>query len=159
MERVYLLERRVKETAPSQSHVTVQVAAPQASASHTAENKSTAQTARVPQPMAKEDTQKVVQQAVQEALSSVSTDRQKAQIRRKVLPGTQKLGHTANSRGMRTVEQERLGRLASPLTPITWSTAAPAGDGWKPRWQEEHPGFSNKNTAVFRCAGRQHFAA
>ena len=146
LERVYLLERRVKETAPSQSHVTVQVAAPQASASHTAENKSTAQTARVPQPMAKEDTQKVVQQAVQEALSSVSTDRQKAQIRRKVLPGTQKLGHTANSRGMRTVEQERLGRLASPLTPITWSTAAPAGDGWKPRWQEEHPGFSNKKT-------------
>ena len=146
LERVYLLERRVKETAPSQSHVTVQVAAPQASASHTAENKSTAQTARVPQPMAKEDTQKVAQQAVQEALSSVSTDRQKAQIRRKVLPGTQKLGHTANSRGMRTVEQERLGRLASPLTPITWSTAAPAGDGWKPRWQEEHPGFSNKKT-------------
>ncbi len=79
-------------------------------------------------------------------MSSVSTDRQKAQIRRKVLPGTQKLGHTANSRGMRTVEQERLGRLASPLTPITWSTAAPAGDGWKPRWQEEHPGFSNKKT-------------
>ncbi len=33
LERVYLLERRVKETAPSQSHVTVQVAAPQTSAS------------------------------------------------------------------------------------------------------------------------------
>ena len=146
LERVYLLERRVKETAPSQSHVTVQVAAPQTSVPHTAENKSTVQAAHAPQPMAKEDTQKVVQQAVQEALSSVSTERQKAQIRRKVLPGTQKLGHTANSRGMRTVEQEGLGRLASPLTPITWSTAAPAGDGWEPRWQEEHPGFSNKKT-------------
>ena len=45
----------------------------------------------------------------------------------------------------RTVKQEQPGRLSTPLTPVSWSTAAPAGEGWTPRWQEEHPGFAPKN--------------
>ena len=62
-----------------------------------------------------------------------------AAVRQAQRAGEGRIAHTA--------QPERLGRLAAPLTPVTWSTAAPAGDGWKPHWQEEHPGFAHQSAS------------
>ncbi len=52
---------------------------------------------------------------------------------------------------LRTVREEK-GLSVAPLKPVVWSTAIPAGNGWKPQWQEAYPGYSQKRNPDKKCS-------
>ena len=159
LERVYLLERQIEQTAPT-PHVSVRMdRAPSAAAQ--APSHAAGRDASLPQSRAARQSGHAAQpspaamQVAQQAARAVQTVQAAAQrkegevLARKAIgtqaaAAVQQARQAVSGRGVRTVEQERLGRLASPLTPVGWSTASPVGDGWKPHWQEEHPGFPGK---------------
>ena len=140
LERVYLLERQVREHTPVPTQVNIQLGAPQAAAGRAAQAALQAAGTEVRQQAG----------AAVQAASETMQRRDGRAPRR--LTGAQaaaalRQAHRAGgSKAGGTFSQERLGRLAAPLTPVSWSTAAPSGDGWKPQWQEEHPGFARKET-------------
>ena len=140
LERVYLLERQVREHTPVPTQVNIQLGAPQAAAGRAAQAALQAAGTEVRQPAgaAVQAASKTVQRRDGRAPRRLTGAQAAAALRQVHRAGGSKAGGTFS--------QERLGRLAAPLTPVSWSTAAPSGDGWKPQWQEEHPGFVRKET-------------
>lgn len=172
LERVYLLERRISEAAPAGTHINVridplqagQAAAPNGqTANMSAAAKKNGATSEAQAVREKEIlsvirtalTEKDAQQRLQAAQMAEKEQAGRAAYITRVMHrrqiGTQAAAAVRQARRAaggslwRTVKQEQPGRLSTPLTPVSWSTAAPAGEGWTPRWQEEHPGFAPKN--------------
>ena len=153
LERVYLLEKQVSKAAPAQAHVNVHWQPAQPSGRQAEKpNHAAADAPRAAQ-------ERTVREAVQAAVKAAGTAAQTAnpvqtgqRMPRRAI-GTQAAAavrqaqRAGEGRIAHTAQLERLGRLAAPLTPVTWSTAAPAGDGWKPHWQEEHPGFAHQSAS------------
>lgn len=167
LERVYLLERRVSEAAPAQAHVNVRFELPQEptrAARHGAAGAAPAAAQRHAADTILSARERSLAAAVQ-AVAAAENARQAARPEGK-LTDTPQAGRTAAGKPFRApigrqaaaaVRQARragagrarqtaaygqTGRALTPLTPVSWSTAAPAGEGWSPRWQEEHPGFA-----------------
>lgn len=172
LERVYLLERRISEAAPAGTHINVridplqagQAAAPNGqTANMSAAAKKNGATSEAQAVREKEIlsvirtavAEKDAQQRLQAAQMAEKEQAGRAAYITRVMHrrqiGTQAAAAVRQARRAaggslwRTVKQEQPGRLSTPLTPVSWSTAAPAGEGWTPRWQEEHPGFAPKN--------------
>ena len=134
LERVYLLERRVSEAAPAQAHVNVRLELPREetrAARHRAAG--AAQTHAADTLLSTRERSLAV--AVQ-AVAAAENARQAARPEGK-LTDTPQAG-----RARQTAAYGQTGWAITPLTPVSWSTAAPAGEGWSPRWQAEHPGFT-----------------
>ena len=172
LERVYLLERRVSEAAPAGAHINVRIDPPQAGQA-AAPNGQTAnmpaaakKNGAVNEAQAVREkeilsvirtalTEKDAQQRLQAAqmaekeqagrAASIARVMHRKQIGTQAAAAVRQARRAADGSLWRTVKQEQPGRLSAPLTPVSWSTAAPAGEGWTPRWQEEHPGFAPKN--------------
>ena len=172
LERVYLLERRVSEAAPAGAHINVRIDPPQAGQA-AAPNGQTAnmpaaakKNGAVNEAQAVREkeilsvirtalTEKDAQQRLQAAqmaekeqagrAASIARVMHRRQIGTQAAAAVRQARRAADGSLWRTVKQEQPGRLSAPLTPVSWSTAAPAGEGWTPRWQEEHPGFAPKN--------------
>lgn len=172
LERVYLLERRVSEAAPAGAHINVRIDPPQAGQA-AAPNGQTAnmpaaakKNGAVNEAQAVREkeilsvirtalTEKDAQQRLQAAqmaekeqagrAASIARVMHRRQIGTQAAAAVRQARRAAGGSLWRTVKQEQPGRLSAPLTPVSWSTAAPAGEGWTPRWQEEHPGFAPKN--------------
>ena len=172
LERVYLLERRVSEAAPAGAHINVRIDPPQAGQA-AAQNGQTAnrsaaakKNGAVNEAQAVREkeilsvirtalTEKDAQQRLQAAqmaekeqagrAASITRVMHRRQIGTQAAAAVRQARRAAGGSLWRTVKQEQPGRLSTPLTPVSWSTAAPAGEGWTPRWQEEHPGFAPKN--------------
>lgn len=172
LERVYLLERRVSEAAPAGAHINVRIDPPQAGQA-AAQNGQTAnrsaaakkngavneaQAVRAKEilsvirtAVAEKDAQQRLQAAQMEEkeqagrAASIARVMHRRQIGTQAAAAVRQARRAADGSLWRTVKQEQPGRLSAPLTPVSWSTAAPAGEGWTPRWQEEHPGFAPKN--------------
>ena len=172
LERVYLLERRVSEAAPAGAHINVRIDPPQAGQA-AAPNGQTAnmpaaakKNGAVNEAQAVREkeilsvirtalTEKDAQQRLQAAqmaekeqagrAASIARVMHRRQIGTQAAAAVRQARRAAGGSLWRTVKQEQPGRLSTPLTPVSWSTAAPAGEGWTPRWQEEHPGFAPKN--------------
>ncbi|BFL41006.1 hypothetical protein [Agathobaculum massiliense] len=164
LERVYLLERRVSEAAPAQAHVNVRLELPREetrAARHRAAG--AAQTHAADTLLSTRERSLAV--AVQ-AVAAAENARQAARPEGK-LTDTPQAGRTAAAgkpfrapigmqaaaavrqarragagRARQTAAYGQTGWAITPLTPVSWSTAAPAGEGWSPRWQAEHPGFT-----------------
>ena len=172
LERVYLLERRISEAAPAGAHINVridplqagQAAAPNGqTANMSAAAKKTGATNEAQAVREKEIlsvirtalAEKDAQQRLQAAqmaekeqagrAASIARVMHRRQIGTQAAAAVRQARRAADGSLWRTVKQEQPGRLSAPLTPVSWSTAAPAGEGWTPRWQEEHPGFAPKN--------------
>ena len=172
LERVYLLERRISEAAPAGTHINVRIDPPQAghaaapngqTANMSAAAKkngatSEAQAVRekeilsvIRTAVAEKDAQQRLQAAQMAEKEQAGRAAYIARVMHRRQIGTQAAAAVRQARRAaggslwRTVKQEQPGRLSTPLTPVSWSTAAPAGEGWTPRWQEEHPGFAPKN--------------
>lgn len=172
LERVYLLERRVSEAAPAGTHINVridplqagQAAAPNGQTANMSaaakKNGATneAQAARekeilsvIRTALAEKDAQQRLQAAQMAEkeqagrAASIARVMHRRQIGTQAAAAVRQARRAADGSLWRTVKQEQPGRLSAPLTPVSWSTAAPAGEGWTPRWQEEHPGFAPKN--------------
>lgn len=169
LERVYLLERRVSEAAPAGAHINVRIDPPQAGQA-AAQNGQTAnrsaaakKNGAVNEAQAVREkeilsvirtalTEKDAQQRLQAAqmaekeqagrAASITRVMHRRQIGTQAAAAVRQARRAADGSLWRTVKQEQPGRLSAPLTPVSWSTAAPAGEGWTPRWQEEHPGFA-----------------
>ena len=153
LERVYLLEKQVSKAAPAQAHVNVhwQPAQPSGRLAEKP-NHAAADAPRAAQ-------ERTVREAVQAAVKAAGTAAQTAHpvqtgqgmprraIGTQAAAAVRQAQRAGEGRIAHTAQPERLGRLAAPLTPVTWSTAAPAGDGWKPHWQEEHPGFAHQSAS------------
>lgn len=169
LERVYLLERRVSEAAPAGTHINVridplqagQAAAPNGQTANMSaaakKNGATneAQAVRekeilsvIRTALAEKDAQQRLQAAQMAEKEQAGRAASIARVMHRRQIGTQAAAAVRQARRAaggslwRTVKQEQPGRLSTPLTPVSWSTAAPAGEGWTPRWQEEHPGFA-----------------
>lgn len=181
LERVYLLERRISEAAPAGAHINVridplqagQAAAPNGqTANMSAAAKKTGATNEAQAVREKEIlsvirtalAEKDAQQRLQAAqmaekeqagrAASIARVMHRRQIGTQAAAAVRQARRAADGSLWRTVKQEQPGRLSAPLTPVSWSTAAPAGEGWTPRWQEEHPGFaSKKETGGGQAAG------
>ena len=151
LERVYLLEKQVSKAAPAQAHVNVHWQPAQPSGRQAEKpNHAAADAPRAAQ-------ERTVREAVQAAVKAAGTAAQTAHpvqtgqgmprraIGTQAAAAVRQAQRAGEGRIAHTAQPERLGRLAAPLTPVTWSTAAPAGDGWKPHWQEEHPGFARQS--------------
>lgn len=172
LERVYLLERRVSEAAPAGTHINVridplqagQAAAPNGQTANMSaaakKNGATneAQAVRekeilsvIRTALAEKDAQQRLQAAQMAEkeqagrAASIARVMHRRQIGTQAAAAVRQARRAADGSLWRTVKQEQPGRLSAPLTPVSWSTAAPAGEGWTPRWQEEHPGFAPKN--------------
>ena len=172
LERVYLLERRVSEAAPAGAHINVRIDPPQAGQA-AAQNGQTANRSAAAKKngavneaqavrekeilsvirtaVAEKDAQQRLQAAQMEEkeqagrAASIARVMHRRQIGTQAAAAVRQARRAADGSLWRTVKQEQPGRLSAPLTPVSWSTAAPAGEGWTPRWQEEHPGFAPKN--------------
>ena len=179
LERVYLLERRVSETVSAGAHINVRIDPLQAGRSAAKSGQAENVSAAVKQSGTSNAAPAVQDEAVLSAIQAAAENAQqraqavwedgKAQAGRTAHPvdgmrrrriGVQAAAAVWQARraavgGLwRTVKQEQPGRLSSPFTPVSWSTAAPAGEGWMPRWQEAYPGFgSQKETGGGRTAG------
>ncbi|MBS6640346.1 MAG: hypothetical protein KH295_04760 [Clostridiaceae bacterium] len=181
LERVYLLERRISEAAPAGAHINVRIDPPQAGQA-AAPNGQTAnvpaaakkngatneaQAVRekeilsvIRTALAEKDAQQRLQAAQMAEkeqagrAASIARVMHRRQIGTQAAAAVRQARRAADGSLWRTVKQEQMGRLSAPLTPVSWSTAAPAGEGWTPRWQEEHPGFaSKKETGGGQAAG------
>lgn len=172
LERVYLLERRISEAAPAGTHINVRIDPPQAGQA-AAQNGQTANrsaaakqngTANEVQAVREKEILSVIRTALaekdaqQRLQAAQMAEKEQAgraayitrvmhrrQIGTQAAAAVRQARRAADGSLWRTVKQEQPGRLSAPLTPVSWSTAAPAGEGWTPRWQEEHPGFAPKN--------------
>lgn len=172
LERVYLLERRISEAAPAGTHINVridplqagQAAAPNGQTANMSaaakKNGATSEAQAVREKeilsvirtaVAEKDAQQRLQAAQMEEkeqagrAASIARVMHRRQIGTQAAAAVRQARRAADGSLWRTVKQEQPGRLSAPLTPVSWSTAAPAGEGWTPRWQEEHPGFAPKN--------------
>ena len=169
LERVYLLERRISEAAPAGTHINVRIDPPQAGQA-AAQNGQTANrsaaakqngTANEVQAVREKEILSVIRTALaekdaqQRLQAAQMAEKEQAgraayitrvmhrrQIGTQAAAAVRQARRAADGSLWRTVRQEQPGRLSAPLTPVSWSTAAPAGEGWTPRWQEEHPGFA-----------------
>ena len=169
LERVYLLERRISEAAPAGTHINVRIDPPQAGQA-AAQNGQTANrsaaakqngTANEVQAVREKEILSVIRTALaekdaqQRLQAAQMAEKEQAgraayitrvmhrrQIGTQAAAAVRQARRAADGSLWRTVKQEQPGRLSAPLTPVSWSTAAPAGEGWTPRWQEEHPGFA-----------------
>lgn len=169
LERVYLLERRVSEAAPAGAHINVRIDPPQAGQAAAQNGQTANRSAAAKKNGAVNEAQAVREKEILSVIRTALTEKdaqqrlQAAQMAEKEQAGraayitrvmhrrqigTQAAAAVRQARRAaggslwRTVKQEQPGRLSAPLTPVSWSTAAPAGEGWTPRWQEEHPGFA-----------------
>ena len=172
LERVYLLERRVSEAAPAGAHINVRIDPPQAGQAAAQNGQTANRFAAAKKNGAVNEAQAVREKEILSAIRTALTEKdaqqrlQAAQMAEKEQAGraasiarvmhrrqigtqaaaaVRQARRAADGSLWRTVKQEQPGRLSAPLTPVSWSTAAPAGEGWTPRWQEEHPGFAPKN--------------
>lgn len=172
LERVYLLERRISEAAPAGTHINVridplqagQAAAPNGQTANMSaaakKNGATSEAQAVREKeilsvirtaVAEKDAQQRLQAAQMEEkeqagrAASIARVMHRRQIGTQAAAAVRQARRAADGSLWRTVKQEQPGRRSTPLTPVSWSTAAPAGEGWTPRWQEEHPGFAPKN--------------
>ena len=172
LERVYLLERRVSEAAPAGAHINVRIDPPQAGQAAAPNGQTANMSAAAKKNGAENEAQAVrekeilsvirtalaekdAQQRLQAAqmaekeqagrAASIARVMHRKQIGTQAAAAVRQARRAADGSLWRTVKQEQPGRLSAPLTPVSWSTAAPAGEGWTPRWQEEHPGFAPKN--------------
>lgn len=172
LERVYLLERRISEAAPAGAHINVRIDPPQAGQAAAPNGQTANMPAAAKQNGAENEAQAVrekeilsviqtalaekdAQQRLQAAqmaekeqagrAASIARVMHRRQIGTQAAAAVRQARRAADGSLWRTVKQEQPGRLSAPLTPVSWSTAAPAGEGWTPRWQEEHPGFAPKN--------------
>ena len=172
LERVYLLERRISEAAPAGAHINVRIDPPQAGQAAAQNGQTANRSAAAKKNGAVNEAQAVREKEILSVIRTALTEKdaqqrlQAAQMAEKEQAGraayitrvmhrrqigTQAAAAVRQARRAaggslwRTVKQEQPGRLSTPLTPVSWSTAAPAGEGWTPRWQEEHPGFAPKN--------------
>lgn len=172
LERVYLLERRISEAAPAGAHINVRIDPPQAGQAAAQNGQTANRSAAAKKNGAVNEAQAVREKEILSVIRTALTEKdaqqrlQAAQMAEKEQAGraayitrvmhrrqigTQAAAAVRQARRAaggslwRTVKQEQPGRLSAPLTPVSWSTAAPAGEGWTPRWQEEHPGFAPKN--------------
>ena len=181
LERVYLLERRISEAAPAGAHINVRIDPPQAGQAAAPNGQTANMPAAVKKNGAVNEAQAVrekeilsvirtalaekdAQQRLQAAqmaekeqagrAASIARVMHRRQIGTQAAAAVRQARRAADGSLWRTVKQEQPGRLSAPLTPVSWSTAAPAGEGWTPRWQEEHPGFaSKKETGGGQAAG------
>ncbi len=172
LERVYLLERRISEAAPAGAHINVRIDPPQAGQAAAPNGQTANMPAAAKKNGAVNEAQAVREKEILSVIRTALTEKdaqqrlQAAQMAEKEQAGraayitrvmhrrqigTQAAAAVRQARRAaggslwRTVKQEQPGRLSAPLTPVSWSTAAPVGEGWTPRWQEEHPGFAPKN--------------
>ena len=172
LERVYLLERRVSEAAPAGTHINVRIDTLQAGQAAAPNGQTANMPAAVKKNGAVNEAQAVREKEILSVIRTALTEKdaqqrlQAAQMAEKEQAGraasiarvmhrrqigtqaaaaVRQARRAADGSLWRTVKQEQPGRLSAPLTPVSWSTAAPAGEGWTPRWQEEHPGFAPKN--------------
>ena len=172
LERVYLLERRVSEAAPAGAHINVRIDPPQAGQAAAQNGQTANRSAAAKKNGAVNEAQAVREKEILSVIRTALTEKdaqqrlQAAQMAEKEQAGraayitrvmhrrqigtqaaaaVRQARRAADGSLWRTVKQEQPGRLSTPLTPVSWSTAAPAGEGWTPRWQEEHPGFAPKN--------------
>ena len=171
LERVYLLERRISEAAPAGAHINVRIDPPQAGQAAAPNGQTANMPAAAKQNGAENEAQAVrekeilsviqtalaekdAQQRLQAAqmaekeqagrAASIARVMHRRQIGTQAAAAVRQARRAADGSLWRTVKQEQMGRLSAPLTPVSWSTAAPAGEGWTPRWQEEHPGFASR---------------
>lgn len=133
LERVYLLEHRIERQTAIYPHMTVHLESisrlQQAGCYHYERNADSEKECSHPE------------KSKQMSRSGEALDRVGERLIRMVQNGMQlDRGRTA----IRITQLESLGRLSAPLTPVVFSTAAPAEGGWAPRWQEDHPGFPQK---------------
>lgn len=169
LERVYLLERRISEAAPAGTHINVRIDPPQAGQAAAPNGQTANMSAAAKKNGAENEAQAVrekeilsvirtalaekdAQQRLQAAqmaekeqagrAASIARVMHRKQIGTQAAAAVRQARRAADGSLWRTVKQEQPGRLSAPLTPVSWSTAAPAGEGWTPRWQEEHPGFA-----------------
>lgn len=169
LERVYLLERRISEAAPAGTHINVRIDPPQAGQAAAQNGQTANRSAAAKQngtanevqavrekeilsvirtALAEKDAQQRLQAAQMEEkeqagrAASIARVMHRRQIGTQAAAAVRQARRAADGSLWRTVKQEQPGRLSAPLTPVSWSTAAPAGEGWTPRWQEEHPGFA-----------------
>ncbi len=172
LERVYLLERRISEAAPAGAHINVRIDPPQAGQAAAQNGQTANRSAAAKKNGAVNEAQAVREKEILSVIRTALTEKdaqqrlQAAQMAEKEQAGraayitrvmhrrqigtqaaaaVRQARRAADGSLWRTVKQEQPGRLSTPLTPVSWSTAAPAGEGWTPRWQEEHPGFAPKN--------------
>lgn len=172
LERVYLLERRISEAAPAGAHINVRIDPPQAGQAAAPNGQTANRSAAAKKNGAVNEAQAVREKEILSVIRTALTEKdaqqrlQAAQMEEKEQAGraasiarvmhrrqigtqaaaaVRQARRAADGSLWRTVKQEQPGRLSAPLTPVSWSTAAPAGEGWTPRWQEEHPGFAPKN--------------
>ena len=172
LERVYLLERRISEAAPAGTHINVRIDPPQAGQAAAPNGQTANMSAAAKKNGAENEAQAVrekeilsvirtalaekdAQQRLQAAqmaekeqagrAASIARVMHRRQIGTQAAAAVRQARRAAGGSLWRTVKQEQPGRLSAPLTPVSWSTAAPVGEGWTPRWQEEHPGFAPKN--------------
>lgn len=133
LERIYLLERRIERQTSVYPHMTVHlepVSRLQQAGSHQHEGNAGSEKER-----------SNPEKSMQMSQSGGAVGRMEKQLIRMVQNGVQLDRGCA---AMRVTQLESFGRLSTPLTPLAFSTSAPAEGGWTPRWQEEHPGFPQK---------------
>lgn len=124
LERIYLLEKRTEQIRALPTRVTVQMDVPKTLP--TGHRQAVAHTAHAAQQTA-------------------------VQVGRQTADAIQHMLRIAA--GTTTVQREQLGRLPAPLQPVTRSTAAPAGNGWNPCWQDRTLPYRVKPTATQAMAG------
>ena len=133
LERVYLLERRVSEAAPAQAHVNVRLELPREE-THAARHRA----AGAAQTHAADTLLSTRERSLAVAVQAVAA----AENARQAAAAVRQARRAGAGRARQTAAYGQTGWAITPLTPVSWSTAAPAGEGWSPRWQAEHPGFT-----------------